>query len=674
MLSLSLSEPVSELYVKKLIPVIKLESTKLGIAAANAFVLLEWLAELLPVISKSPELFKALSTDIISAQASLLDICLGNPQAKAPLKQQVLVFTRRGLRGSFKLENYEEIIKTYVANLTAKGAAPTAKNTLLLGIVSGVSARIEKAKEVLAGLKKEVYTFYTREVLGSKVVLPDHIASGLGDFFENFTTVEEFSTEIVPALDRSLLRAPEVILNDIFSPLIRSLPKDQDLSKPLEEKLLKQLLNSLKSTNPIIRNGGLKGFETIMPRCTNSTSIQKIADEIINPIKTSKVPSADQRILQVTMALSLPDDEQLAAKIPVALAAVAAKEAHEGAAAAIITALLKFVHVGLKFGKLPDKAVLDTITKGLQEKRLPIRRLWATKLGDQIWEDTDNKTTVEFAEAVFPSLSGSLKEVIANPIQTAQNGIISAAYVYTAYLVQKANSWDSVKLKELAKKEDIEKQALTATPKPSYLLNFKAYTKLTNDDDLKWFLRALTAFNGASFQDPTAAEMWAFGFFYLFSGQSVPPAVRKLTTSGLESVYNKSSKETGQAIIKAIWSWFTLIENGEKDCAPASGKVTNSLLVNTIRAICPQGAAEDAELIPVLEAQLIDLAVLTHHSLLFASGQSTGDLWISTCVRAGVDPGDLVTRNKEQLVDSIKEITESTEKVQGFCYRLECIC
>lgn len=590
---------------------------------------------------------------------------MGNPQAKVPMKQQLFVFTRRGLRASFKFDHHEEIIKAYVTNLTTKTATPTAKNTVLLGIVSGVAARIEKAKEVLSGLKKEIYTFYTREVLGSKVVLPPHVANGLGDFFENFTTVEEFSTEILPSLERSLLRAPEVILNDIFSPLIRALPKDQDLSKPLEEKLLKHLLSSLKSTNPVIRNGGLIGFQTIISRCTNSTSISKIADEIINPIKTSKVPSADQRILQVTMALSLPEDEQLAAKIPLALAAVAAKEAHEGAAGAIIGCLLKFVHAGLKLGKLPEKTVLETITKGLQEKRIPIRRLWAIKLGDQIWEDQDNKAPVEFAEAVIPSLSSSLKEVSANPIPAAQNGLIATAYVYTAFLVHKANTWDSAKLKELAKKEDIESLALTATPKPSFLLNFKAYTKLTSEDDLKWLLRALSSFDGGSFKDPVAAEMWTFGFFYLFSGQAVPPAVRTLTSTGLEYTYRKNAKETGQAIIKGLWAWFTLIESNEKDCAPASGKVTNSLLANAVRAICPQGAAENAELIPMLETQLVDLAVLMHHRLLSASGHPSGDLWINICQRSGVDPGDLVARNKDKLVDSIKEITESPEKVQS---------
>ncbi|RPA79656.1 ARM repeat-containing protein [Ascobolus immersus RN42] len=662
LLSLSQSESVGELFLKKLILVIKHESSKLGIAAANAFVLLEWLAELLPIIAKSPELFNAVSSDLIAAQSSLLDICMGNPQAKPSMRQQLLVITRRGLRGSFKLDNCEDIIKTYVTTLTTKAANPTAKNTVLLGIVAGVAARIEKAKVALAGFKKDIYTFYTREILGSKVVLPSHIAGGLGDFFENFTTADEFATEVVPPLERSLLRAPEVILNDIFSPLIRSLPKDQDLSKPLEEKLLKQLLSSLKSTNPVIRNGGLSGFQTIISHCNNPTSISKIADEIINPIKTSKVPSADQRILQVTMALSLPEDEQLAAKIPLALAAVAAKEAHEGAAGAIIACLLKFVHVGLRSGQLPDKTVLDTITKGLQEKRLPIRRLWATKLGDQLWEDNDNKTTVEFAEAVLPALSGSLKEVAANPIQAAQSGIISAAYVYTAYLTQKADTWDSASLKELAKKEDIRSLALAATPKPSFLLNFKAYTKLTSEDDLKWFLRALTSFNGGSFKDAAAAEMWAFGFFYLFSGQAVSPSVRKLTSSGLDLAYHANPKETGQTIIKGLWAWFTLIESGEKDCAPASGKVTNSLLANAIRAICPQGSAEDPELIPMLETQLVDLAVLMHHQLLAATGHPSGDLWINICQRSGVDPGDLVARNKDKLVDSIKEITESPEK------------
>src|SRR5690606_37225341 len=80
--SLALSESLGSVFFKGFIPVIKKESSKLGIAPANAFVLLEWLSIFLPIIAKTPESLSTFFPDLLDALAHLLDICLGlsNPR------------------------------------------------------------------------------------------------------------------------------------------------------------------------------------------------------------------------------------------------------------------------------------------------------------------------------------------------------------------------------------------------------------------------------------------------------------------------------------------------------------------------------------------------------------------------------------------------------------------
>ena len=70
-------------------------------------------------------------------------------------------------------------------------------------------------------VKIQVYSFYLREILGSRFPISKHIASGLHPFFRKFTSAKEFQREIAPALERALLRSPEIILQTAIVPLVQ---------------------------------------------------------------------------------------------------------------------------------------------------------------------------------------------------------------------------------------------------------------------------------------------------------------------------------------------------------------------------------------------------------------------------------------------------------------------
>lgn len=672
--SLSANEDLSDATLKRLIPVIKHESGKAGIAASNAFVLLEWISVLLPIISKADDKLKAYLPDVVDASTSLLDICLGSTTGKPSMREQALVVTRRGLRNAFKNGDYENIITTAVEKLTTKGAAPTQKHALLLGIISGVSVRLEKPKEVFEKLKSKVFAFYVREIVGSKTIVPKHIAEGLNDFFAGFTTEEDFDKELATPLERSLLRAPEVALNDLLTPLITSLAEGVDLSKSLHEKLLKQFLSCLKSTNPAIRSGAVNAFKVAITKCKKQDLVSKIADEILTPIKTGKIPAAEQRTLQSSMLLALPESEDLSVRIPSALAAQATKEASEPTAIVLCTVILKFVAAGLRLGKEPEKAVSDAITKGITDKRVSLRKFWAMRLGDVLWgQSKELQTTAQsFAEAQIPQLLVSLKEINANPLQAGQSGLATVGYVLIALLLTYSES--STKLAEFAKKEDILKQTLTVTPKPSFLLNHKVYTKLTSEDDDIWFAHALTATaTSLSSPDEPFADAWAFGLLYIISSPTVNPKASKKIITLLTETYLKRPELVGRILVKSLWKWLGLIDDGEKDCAPAAAKAGSKRLIGAIYAICPTFDEKHGYTVPkeILEQQLLDLVVLMHHELLVNLNKFSGDLWIATCQRCNVDPGELAARESQKFVESIRSLLDESRKVFLECLYIE---
>jgi hypothetical protein len=237
---------------------VHLETSKPGLAPSNAFVLVEWCSTLLEVLSSSSNWEKwGLETVVCHAQA--LELCLAG--SRPTVKHSALVVTWRGLRKVFwNSETRGKRIGDAVRKLTSKGNQSSAKNAVMLGAIAGVCARQPDARAILSTQKSEFYAFYNREIIGSRTTVSEHIAKGLKDFFLDFTTEEDLEKEIVPSLEKALLRAPEIVLNDLVTILFRSLSDSVDLSAILRAKLLKPLLSNIKSTNATIRQGAFSAF------------------------------------------------------------------------------------------------------------------------------------------------------------------------------------------------------------------------------------------------------------------------------------------------------------------------------------------------------------------------------------------------------------------------------
>ena len=640
---------------------LKGEASKPGIAPSNAFVLLEWCSLLLSRISEAAKLWERCGSEVIAAEAQVLELCQGST-VRDSVKHSALVVARRGIRKLFQSENIgQKAIVSVVTQLTTKGVSNT-KNANLLGIVAGVCARLPARKHILEGLKDGYYAFYTRELIGSRIVVPQHQAEGLQDFFTSFMTREDFQSQIVPALEKALLRAPEVILNDLVTPLVCPIPMGIDLSDILLNHLLKPLLANIKSTNANIRTGATNAFRTLVSRCHNEELLERIADEILLPLKQSKVTVVEQRQLHAQILSFIPSSEVLFQRIPKDLAPVTIKEPNEPALAAETAAMVKHLTFGMLRGLEVDASVVDAFNKGLSDKRAPVRRLWAMRIGDLLWSfgdlQRDTNCFVAFIEATFGNLLATFNEIVENPLPSAQSGLITAAYVLTALadsLFQKVNS---EMLTAALKKAAILPKALATEPKPSFLLNHRIYSKLTLEEDLIWALRALaTVSEGLTPGDATSVvgDAWTQAFLYLITSPAVPFNARREAADRLSEVYVAKPDIVAKVVVEGIWRWRQRIETADRDSAAMAARTGNSRLYLAVRSIClpPStidrlGAKIESE---TLKEQLIDMLVLCRPEILPSVE------WIGITLRAGVDPGALAQENPVRCLEVINGFT-----------------
>ena len=147
------------------------------------------------------------------------------------------------------------------------------------------------------------------------------------------------------------------------------------MSTIFKNSLLKPLLANVKSSNVAIRDGALSAFKAGIPRCKDEAALTAIADEVLNPLKTGKVPAAEHRVLHAEILRVFAISQGLADKIMPALATVSGKEANESALSAELATLSEYVSWTLSTRISLPKPVLDAYAKGAADKKAPLRRL-----------------------------------------------------------------------------------------------------------------------------------------------------------------------------------------------------------------------------------------------------------------------------------------------------------
>ncbi|KAJ6782657.1 hypothetical protein PWT90_00210 [Aphanocladium album] len=626
------------------------ESQKQAVATSTAFVWVEWCSVLIQHLAGTSQ-WESFGKEILVSEAEILEKCLQHP-LKHGIARSALVVTRRAFRKLFGVpETGKNTLENAVKTLTTKQAQPTAKYSILLGVIAGVCARSSLLKPALTPLKASYYEFYVREIIGSRVTIPIHIADGLGDFFAAFSTRDELKADIMPNVEKGLLRSPEVILTGVLKPLISSLPKEIDLSDILEKSLLKSIISNLKSTNASIRDASVSVFCVAITHCQDQEAINRIIQEIAGPLKAGKVASADHRILHASMLESIPLSPSASEAVSTALAAVASKEGNEAALSAELRALGRAVGHILKNDTAVPAAIQEALAKGLADRKAPVRKLWILSVGQILWSNIDSTSATKaatFVEAIVPKLIATLDEVASNPATAAQSGLIVGAYVLMALDEQLKQQYENTKVAEQLAKADITAKALNVTDKQPILLSARIYNKSTTEEDLTWLLRALSVKSGhltTETSEPVSLA-WAEAMTYLISGSSIASSVQREATLSLSQLYAERPGVISDFIVDGLWTAIGQIHASGKDVKQESANFSKVL-----RSICLDPAEvpkkDDPEVKEQLEEQACSIIVLARPELLPTSS------WIDTVIRMGIDPGELARKHRDSLLGEI---------------------
>ena len=641
---------------------IKLESSKSGLAPSGTFVLAEWSSILLQHAADDTDAWAQWGLDVIFSDAQLLELCLAS-KASRNLKHSAVVVTRRALRHVFGENSNagEDVLDKVIFWLTDKSQLLGLRGAVFLGVIAGVCARLPWRRSELESCKGHYYSFYVREIVGSRYATPEHIGNALADFFSNFTTSEDLNTVLSPAFEKALLRAPEVVL-DLLPLLVISLPSEIDLAQSLAESLLKPLLSNIKSQTLAIRNGAVLAFSVLLSRSRDNSFIDMVMNDVLTPLSTSKLPAAEQRALHARMLSQVPFLPSRSRSACEKITQVVIKEPNEMALGAEATALTHhfspFVLSDVELTPVEKiDSILDAYLKGLSDKKPGIRKAWALRVGDILWStigQSANSIITQFVEATVPKLVEIFHELVLNPQGAGQSGLVVIAYVVTALPDVTLQAVWSQRLRSSIPKAKIHERALSSAQE-TFLLNHRLYTKLRDKDEYVWLVRALEACSEKLMEIEDAlstSDAWVQALLFLMTAADVPFSVRTQASTTMTDIYFRQPALIGKIVIDGLWTWYHSIEAGENDTAAAAAKTGTTKLHLALRSICPLPTDPRQRTfrlgVDVLQAQLINMLVLCRPEIL------PNTSWIDSCLRVGQDPGALAQSKGVQCLEMVE--------------------
>lgn len=188
---------------------IEKESAKPSIAAANAFVLVRWSSRLLQDTAGRQALWTDAGKVLLRAMINALDTLLGYSGKEGTISTAYRVCWR-ALRAIAKSSFGEAALNESIDMLIAKTTTPVPRNALGLGMIAGVCRRLSGLEHLVAARKKDYVDFYLKEILSSKVVLPNHRGAAMSDFFTGYVLTQEDLQPIIAAVERLCCEPPKL--------------------------------------------------------------------------------------------------------------------------------------------------------------------------------------------------------------------------------------------------------------------------------------------------------------------------------------------------------------------------------------------------------------------------------------------------------------------------------
>lgn len=264
-----------------------------------------------------------------------------------------------------------------------------------------------------------------------------------------------------------------------------------DISPLLPAKLLPAILSASKSSNAETRSKSVDLFRATISHASDPSVQLKIATEVLALPKTGKSASAEHRVSLFHMSKSLPPSDTLSVQTVETLVPIIAKENNEAALVALCDNFeVHLAHILSSSSSLPS-ATSAALAKELNSTKVSTRRALSSGIASAIWKVGHDDVTFtpegeQLVSTLAPAFEANLNTASANPASTPAGFL--EGYAASALAL---GPLASVKSAEKLSKSPLLASLLTVSPKPSFLLNDRAYSKLPSDIDRIWFLRCL---------------------------------------------------------------------------------------------------------------------------------------------------------------------------------------
>ncbi|KAF9109015.1 translational activator of GCN4 [Mortierella sp. AM989] len=638
----------SQVFLDVIVPAVQKESERLAAkstdgvyitAAAHRFVLLNWVNTLLNCSFASSESPSPYIKPLIASQAVLIDGLVDAD--KKSVAHGAIADVRRCIRKN------AASIPLFLEYLLSATATPTYINSVLLGTVIDVALRMkhnpEIAKEQITSQRDAISKFYLNNLISSKQAVPTRCALAFNDFIHNYVTLDVFKTDLLPTIERLVLRAPEIVFA-LLVHLVKALSFDP--SPIFSSSLQDPLLNGLRSTSELVRTSSNALFKQLSQLCKEEEHVLKVVTEMTKQLTTGKISSPEQRgiFYDCIGNTAATKSESVSAKALQGLITMSGKESNETAVTFGIDAIILHLQVLLASGKdIPEIATaIKAGVAALGSSRASLRKTWARGMGSLIWNS-------EYAKESGKSVSSFLA-----PLATAYNNIQKApltykdgpleGYVAVSVAYRLAQDGD-------ASARQLLKSALTLSPKPSLVLFDKVYTKLTTAEEGVWFVHALESLMAE--KDINEEARLAIGTGFIYSAAASPYAdARKEAFHALQRCAKSDPKKIGAVIRESLFRWVSLIETPVKDSTlalaastiPTDPHISTYRLAEILSAITTYNEGADQT---IMAEVAIELIVLSHHQAI-ASPSKKYD-WMSMVQRARLDPGRLVSDYQDRI-------------------------
>ncbi|KAG2194137.1 hypothetical protein INT47_004207 [Mucor saturninus] len=677
-----------EVFQKVFVPVIAREAEKCGkrkptgecvSAASDRFVLLSWVNVLFTSVLKQVTIEQAannaLFASILSAQAVLIDSLVDD--GKKTIAKSAVADVRRTIR--LHADAIPVMLQVALAN--AQTCTPSFKNAVLIGTIVDVSLRLKNREDgpvMIKNVEHQLTEYYLKNIVSSRTAVHAAALDAFHDFVQSNITKEKFEAEYLPVLDKMMLRSPEIVLQALahLTPAFSF-----DPSSIFASKWLDPLLNHLRSTSPTTVKGAKAFWEALAAACSDRDSLIKVAEGVSKLLTSGKVNSWEHRVIMYNALSSLAQvaEPAVSQKALEGYFAMTVKEAHEQAMAAAVDGIGRHLTVLIYNDEFcaahPDfvQKVVKTSTDGLSSAKPLARKRWANVVGNTVWDHQQPSATLSANVVKYlQSLFKTFNTIVDKPLLWKDGPV--EAYLTISIVSGRIQHWPSIPqpVVDLLKTQKYPSSLLVTSPKPSYLLWDRIYTKAVLPEEGLWLVRSLVNV----FKNETEASLEKTG-----AGYFIAQALIWVITSHPEyTVRNAAYEETSalaaadprklsQYMKKALKQWLLDIENNTKDSTAVSAthaesykkEIATARLASVLNAMTAYAddLAESAK-----GVELIDLLLLSHHQ--YIASPTNKYNWITLVQRANVDPGKLVKEKSVKLLDILKETLQARQESQLF--------